>query len=94
MLDAESHPLSHPWRLEKHWASNSGRQRVGAPRSEPVCVRGRFSVAIMLDTEGSEVHTSALDQPIKAEVGHPRALPVAPGRRSPVRWTRVAERAA
>ena len=27
----------------------------------------RFSVAIMLDTEGSEVHTSALEQPIKAE---------------------------
>ncbi len=31
----------------------------------------RFSVAIMLDTEGSEVHTSALDQPIKAEVRSP-----------------------
>ena len=28
----------------------------------------RFSVGIMMDTEGSEVHTSALEQPIKAEV--------------------------
>ncbi|KAK9806482.1 hypothetical protein WJX73_001862 [Symbiochloris irregularis] len=28
-----------------------------------------FSVAIMLDTEGSEVHTSPVEQPIKAEVG-------------------------
>ena len=28
----------------------------------------RFSVAIMMDTEGSEVHTSELDQPMKAEV--------------------------
>ncbi len=28
----------------------------------------RFSVAIMMDTEGSEVHTSELEQPMKAEV--------------------------
>jgi pyruvate kinase len=28
-----------------------------------------YSVAIMVDTEGSEVHTNELDQPIKAEVG-------------------------
>lgn len=28
-----------------------------------------FSVAIMVDTEGSEVHTSALDQPLKVEEG-------------------------
>ena len=28
-----------------------------------------FSVGIMMDTEGSEVHTSAFDQPIKAEAG-------------------------
>eukprot|EP00891_Asterochloris_glomerata_P007380 jgi/Astpho2/7380/e_gw1.00114.32.1_t len=28
-----------------------------------------YSVAIMLDTEGSEVHTSALKQPVKAETG-------------------------
>jgi hypothetical protein len=33
----------------------------------------RFSVAIMLDTEGSEVHTSALEQPIKAEARHTAA---------------------
>jgi hypothetical protein len=32
---------------------------------EQVC---RFSVAIMVDTEGSEVHTSALETPVKAEV--------------------------
>ena len=30
----------------------------------------RFSVAIMMDTEGSEVHTSELEQPMKAEVQH------------------------
>ena len=29
----------------------------------------RYSVAIMVDTEGSEVHTNELEQPIKAEVG-------------------------
>lgn len=28
-----------------------------------------YSVAIMVDTEGSEVHTSALDHPLKAEAG-------------------------
>ena len=28
----------------------------------------RYSVAIMVDTEGSEVHTNELEQPIKAEV--------------------------
>lgn len=33
----------------------------------------RFTVAIMVDTEGSEVHTSELEHPIKAEVGQ-RAL--------------------
>jgi hypothetical protein len=32
----------------------------------------RFSVAIMVDTEGSEVHTSELDTPLKAEV-HPHS---------------------
>lgn len=29
----------------------------------------RYSVAIMVDTEGSEVHTNELKEPIKAEVG-------------------------
>ncbi len=38
-------------------------QLCSAHKDAPV----RFSVAIMLDTEGSEVHTSALEQPIKAE---------------------------
>ena len=28
----------------------------------------RYSVAIMVDTEGSEVHTNELKEPIKAEV--------------------------
>ena len=28
----------------------------------------RFSVAIMMDTEGSEIHTQELEQPIKADV--------------------------
>ena len=32
------------------------------------CWPCRYSVAIMLDTEGSEVHTNELEQPIKAEV--------------------------
>ena len=33
-----------------------------------VALMCRFSVAIMMDTEGSEVHTSELEQPMKAEV--------------------------
>ena len=28
----------------------------------------RYSVAIMMDTEGSEIHTQELQQPIKADV--------------------------
>ncbi|CAK0751017.1 hypothetical protein CVIRNUC_002035 [Coccomyxa viridis] len=35
-----------------------------------------FSVAIMMDTEGSEVHTSQLDQPMKAEVGDEMTLTI------------------
>lgn len=30
----------------------------------------RYSVAIMMDTEGSEIHTQELDQPIKADVSY------------------------
>lgn len=29
----------------------------------------RYSIATMIDTEGSEVHTSESDQPLRAEVG-------------------------
>ncbi len=35
-----------------------------------VCAACRYSVAIMMDTEGSEVHLNELKQPQKAEV-HP-----------------------
>jgi len=35
-----------------------------------------YSVAIMVDTEGSEVHTSALDAPIKAESGQEYTLTI------------------
>ncbi|CAL8462457.1 g1990 [Coccomyxa elongata] len=35
-----------------------------------------FSVAIMLDTEGSEVHTSELEHPLKAEVGEEFVLTI------------------
>jgi len=35
-----------------------------------VCAGCRYSVAIMMDTEGSEVHLNELKQPQKAEV-HP-----------------------
>jgi hypothetical protein len=34
-----------------------------------VCRCCRYSIAIMVDTEGSEVHTGELAQPIKTEVG-------------------------
>ena len=50
-------------------------QQMMSCRSCPQCGRAswkcavcRYSVAIMLDTEGSEVHTSELKQPVKAEV--------------------------
>ena len=33
-----------------------------------LCILARYSVAIMVDTEGSEVHTNELESPIKAEV--------------------------
>ncbi|CAL5227753.1 g10772 [Coccomyxa viridis] len=35
-----------------------------------------FSVAIMMDTEGSEVHTSELEQPMKAEAGEEFTLTI------------------
>lgn len=44
---------------------SEGRFKIDLTASASTC---RFSVAIMMDTEGSEVHTSQLDQPMKAEV--------------------------
>ena len=40
----------------------------------------------MMDTEGSEVHTSELDQPMKAEVGLPRGLPRYRPSATPKQW--------
>jgi hypothetical protein len=33
------------------------------------CPPCRFSVALMMDTEGSEIHIMSLPEPLKAEVG-------------------------
>ena len=71
--------LCHPWRLAVlgglacRSRASAAILRVQEETLNCSGARGRFSVAIMLDTEGSEVHTSALDQPIKAEVGPPHA---------------------
>lgn len=49
------------------------RYKVAHKKALQLVIQGlvtacRFSVAIMLDTEGSEVHTSPVEQPFKAEV--------------------------
>ena len=43
-------------------------------RMSDILLLCRYSVAIMVDTEGSEVHTNELEQPIKAEVSFCCAL--------------------
>ncbi len=53
--------------MVKRCEGHEGSQSSG-PLDANVALMCRFSVAIMMDTEGSEVHTSELEQPMKAEV--------------------------